>query len=69
MRAGERLVVVLDSEYVCKGVTEWSIKWRRHGWRSRGREIGHMAGDLGSETGGWLPGCHAADAVALKSDR
>ena len=30
-RGAERLVVILDSEYVYKGVTEWSIKWARHG--------------------------------------
>ena len=24
--------VVLDSENVFKGVTEWSIKWHWHGW-------------------------------------
>ena len=40
-RGTERLVVILDSEYVYKGVTEWSIKWARHGWRSSGREIGN----------------------------
>ena len=38
---GERLVVVLDSEYVYKGIVEWSPKWRRHGWRTTGREVGH----------------------------
>ena len=40
-RGAERLVVILDSEYVYKGITEWPIKWARHGWRVRGREIGH----------------------------
>ena len=38
---GERLVVVLDSEYVYKGIVEWSPKWRRHEWRTTGREVGH----------------------------
>ena len=28
---GERMVVVLDFEYVHKGITEWSVKWHRHG--------------------------------------
>ena len=37
----ERLVVVLGSEYVYKGIMEWSPKWRRHGWRVRNREVGH----------------------------
>ena len=40
-RSGERLVTALDSEYVFKGIIEWSVKWERHGWRSRGKEIGH----------------------------
>ena len=31
-RPGGRMVVVLDSEYVYKGITDWSPKWRRHGW-------------------------------------
>ena len=30
-RPGERFVVVLDSEYVYKGIMEWSAKWRRQG--------------------------------------
>ena len=24
-----------------KGITEWSVKWARHGWQVRGRETGH----------------------------
>ena len=35
------MVVVLDSEYVYKGITEWSVKWHRHGWRAKSREVGH----------------------------
>ena len=35
------MVVVLDSDYVFKGITEWSSKWRRHGWRAKCKEIGH----------------------------
>ena len=35
------MVVVLDSENVFKGVTEWSIKWHWHGWRVKSQEIGH----------------------------
>ena len=34
-RVGERMVVVLDYEYVFKGITEWSPKWKHHGWRLR----------------------------------
>ena len=26
----ERMIVVLDSEYVFKGITQWSNKWQRH---------------------------------------
>ena len=35
------MVVVLDSEYVYKGITERSLKWHRHGWRVKNREVGH----------------------------
>ena len=35
------MVVVLDSEYVYKGVVEWSPKWRRHAWRCSTGEVGH----------------------------
>ena len=35
------MVVVLDSEYVFKGITELSIKWHRHSWRIKSKEIGH----------------------------
>ena len=37
----ERMVVVLDSEYVFKGITQWSSKWQRHQWRVSGREVEH----------------------------
>ena len=40
-RAGERMVVVLDSEYVYKGITVWSAKWRHRSWRVKMKEIGH----------------------------
>ena len=46
---GGRLVTVLDSEYVFKGITEWSVKWERHGWRSRGKGIGLGPRDLWQE--------------------
>ena len=41
---GERLVVVLDSQYVYRGIVEWSVKWRQHWWRTTSGEVGH--GDL-----------------------
>ena len=40
-RVREKTVVVLDSKYVFKRITEWSQKWHRHGWRVNSREIGH----------------------------
>ena len=40
-RAAEKMVVVLNSEYVYKGTTEWSLKWHRHSWRVMSREVGH----------------------------
>ena len=42
-RAVEKMVVVLDSEYVYKGITEWSPKWHHHSWRVKSREVGHRA--------------------------
>ena len=38
---GERMVIVLDSEYVFKGITIWTEKWKRHGWRTSMGEVGH----------------------------
>ena len=40
-RPQERMVIVLDSEYVFKGIMEWSAKWRRHSWRTASGEVGH----------------------------
>ena len=37
----EHMVVVLDSECVFKGITQWSSKWQRHEWRVSGREVEH----------------------------
>ena len=36
------MVVVLDSEYVYKGITEWSPKWHRHSRRVKSRDVGHQ---------------------------
>ena len=40
-RGAKHIIIILDSEYVYKGITELSIKWARHGGRARDREIGH----------------------------
>ena len=40
-RAWGGMVVVLDSEYVYKGITEWFPKWHRHSRRVKSREVGH----------------------------
>ena len=40
-RKGERLLVVMDLEYIFKGITEWSVKWCRHLWRSASRKVRH----------------------------
>ena len=40
-QAHEKMVVILDSGYVHKGVTEWSVKWHWHGWRVKSKEVGH----------------------------
>ena len=34
-------MVVLDSEYVFKGITEWLVKWHRYGWRVKLKDVGH----------------------------
>ena len=33
-QAEEQLLAVMDSEYIFKGSTEWSVKRRRHAWRT-----------------------------------
>ena len=38
---GERLLVVMNFEYIFEGNTEWSVKWRRHTWRTASGEVGH----------------------------
>ena len=40
-KPGDRMVIVLDSEYAYKGITVWAEKWRRHGWRTSSGEVGH----------------------------
>ena len=32
-RVDEKMVAVLDSKYVYKGIAQWSPKWYRHAWR------------------------------------
>ena len=34
-------MVILHSEYVLKGIIEWSVKWHRHGWWVKSKDIGH----------------------------
>ena len=34
-------MVVLDLEFVDKGIMEWSAKWRCYGLRCSTREVGH----------------------------
>ena len=40
-RQGERPLVVMDSEYIFKGITQWSAKWWRHAWRTASGQVGH----------------------------
>ena len=42
--AGKALHMVVDSEWVYKGVTEWGEVWRRHHWRTATGDVAH--GDL-----------------------
>ena len=32
-----RVVLSTDSEYLRRGITEWVPRWRRNGWRTRGK--------------------------------
>ncbi len=35
---GAQVLLVTDSEYVRKGITEWIINWKRNGWRTSARK-------------------------------
>ena len=35
------MVLVIDTEYVYKGITLWSPKWRRHNWCTPSGEVEH----------------------------
>ena len=60
--AGERMVVVVDSEYIFKAITVWTDKWKRHGWRTSSGEVGHR--DL-LEHIDWLRG-QAGDKLQVR---
>ena len=38
---GEKMVVILVSEYVYKGVVECSPKWRQHSWKASSVGVRH----------------------------
>ena len=38
---GGTMVVILDSKYAYKDITEWSVNWRPHGWRVKNSGVGH----------------------------
>lgn len=33
--AGSTATVWVDSQYVCKGITEWSMLWKRNNWKTK----------------------------------
>ena len=33
--AGSTVTVWVDSQYVCKGITEWSMCWKRNNWKTK----------------------------------
>ena len=33
--AGSKATVWVDSQYVQKGITEWSIRWKRNNWKTK----------------------------------
>ena len=59
---GERMVVVVDSEYIFKAITMWTEKWKRHGWRTSSGEVGHR--DLWEHID-WLRG-EAGDKLQVR---
>ena len=59
---GERMVVVVDSEYIFKAITVWTEKWKRHGWRTSAGEVGHR--DLWEHID-WLRG-EAGDMLQVR---
>ena len=59
---GERMVVVVDSEYIFKAITVWTEKWKRHGWRTSSGEVGHR--DLWEHID-WLRG-EAGDMLQVR---
>lgn len=38
LKAGSRVVLTTDSQYVRKGITEWMAAWRANGWRTSARK-------------------------------
>ena len=47
--AGKPLHMVVDSEWVYKGVTEWGVVWQCHQWRTATGDVAHR--DLGAVSG------------------
>jgi ribonuclease HI len=35
LKRPSKVEIVTDSEYVCKGLTEWMPKWKSNGWRRK----------------------------------
>ncbi|TVR69201.1 MAG: ribonuclease HI [Spirochaetaceae bacterium] len=74
---GHSFVVVTDSEYVRKGITEWIERWRLNGWRTtakkpvKNEDLWKTLDALARETGPrweWVKG-HAGDEHNEACDR
>ena len=64
------MVVVLDSEYVFKGIMERSIKWHQHGWRVKSKDIGHgLSRRPRTSSCMKARGTDKVDALAVESSR
>ena len=35
---GEAVLLVTDSQYVRKGITEWIVNWKRNGWKTAAKK-------------------------------
>jgi ribonuclease HI len=36
--AATKIVIITDSQYMRKGITEWIINWKRHGWQTAAKK-------------------------------
>lgn len=78
-----RAVLLSDSQYVVKGITQWIYGWRRNGWRTANKKevenrdlwetLWHISEEANNLSWQWVrghdghPGNEAADALARRA--